>query len=190
MSTAHPPALAPGIVPPQRIDLGDLVVRRWETTDLGAQLAAINASFEHLHPWMAWLPTPRTADEQREFNEVASSGWPPPDGNFGYGIFDSEGVLLGAIGLHDRVGPATLEIGYWCHIAHTGHGVITRAAAALTEVALGLAGIERVQICCDAANERSAAVPRRLGYRLARIEAREVDAPAQSGRGLVFVQSG
>ncbi|NUP29461.1 MAG: GNAT family N-acetyltransferase [Nocardia sp.] len=187
MSTAYPPALSPGIVPPQRFDLGDLVVRRWETGDITAQLEAINASFEHLHPWMAWLPAPRTADEQRAYNDVASTNWPPPDGHFGYGIFDSDGVLLGAAGLHDQVGPATLEIGYWCHIAHTGRGVITRAAAALTEVALRLPGIEQVQIRCDAANERSAAVARRLGYRLERIVARAPSTPAESGHGLVFV---
>ncbi|MGW5382428.1 GNAT family N-acetyltransferase [Nocardia sp. NPDC003963] len=186
MTTEHLPALAPGIVPPQRIDLGDLLVRRWEAADITAQLEAINTSFDHLHPWMPWLPTPRTFDEQRAYNDAAT-GWPPSDGQFGFGIFDSDGVLLGAIGLHDRVGPATLEIGYWCHISHTGRGVITRAVAALTEVALRLPGIEQVQIRCDATNERSAAVPRRLGYRLACTEPRAVSAPADSGQGLLFV---
>ncbi|MEU1520826.1 GNAT family N-acetyltransferase [Nocardia rhamnosiphila] len=190
MSTADPPALAPGIVPPERIDLGDLVVRRWETGDLTAQCEAINASFDHLHPWMPWLPTPRTLEEQRVFNDIAATGWPPAGGDFGYGIFDTEGTLLGAVGLHDRVGPAALEIGYWCHIAYTGRGIITRAVAALTDAALRLPGIEQVQIRCDAANERSAAVPRRLGYRLDRTEVREVSAPAETGHGLVFVTGG
>lgn len=187
VSTTHPPALAPGIVPPRRIDLGDLVVRRWKTGDLTAQCEAINASFDHLHPWMPWLPTPRTQEEQRVFNDIAATGWPSADGDFGYGIFDSEGTLLGAVGLHDRVGPAALEIGYWCHIAYTGRGIITRAVAALTDAALRLPGIEQVQIRCDAANERSAAVPRRLGYRLDRTETRAVNAPAETGHGLVFV---
>lgn len=183
MSTAHPPALAPGVVPPQRIDLGDLVVRRWKTGDLTAQCEAINTSFAHLHPWMPWLPTPRTPAEQRLFNDIAATGWPTADGDFGYGIFDSEGTLLGAVGLHDRVGSAVLEIGYWCHIAYTGRGIITRAVAALTDAALRLPGIEQVQIRCDAANERSAAVPRRLGFRLDRTETREVSAPAKPGAG-------
>ncbi|MET8795906.1 hypothetical protein ABZV91_05515 [Nocardia sp. NPDC004568] len=80
MDTTHPPALAPGIVPPQRFDLGDLVVRRWETGDPAAQCEAVNASFDHLCPWMPWLPAPRTTEEQRAFNDVACIGWPHATG--------------------------------------------------------------------------------------------------------------
>lgn len=95
--------------------------------------------------------------------------------------------MLGAIGLHDRIGPAALEITYWCRVTHVGHGVITRSATVLTEIAFSLPGIDRVEIRCDAANLRSAAVPRRLGYRLDRIEPRERRAPADSGRALLWV---
>ncbi|MEZ0096298.1 hypothetical protein [Streptacidiphilus sp. EB129] len=38
------------------------------------------------------------------------------------------------------------------------------------------------------ANVRSAAVPRRLGYRLDRIEGDGVKAPAESGRGMVWIK--
>ncbi|WP_406274304.1 GNAT family N-acetyltransferase [Nocardia sp. NBC_00881] len=187
MESGLPPALAPEVAAPPRIDLGDILIRRWQSQDLVAQFEAITASFEHLHAWMPWLAEPRTLDQQREFNEVATASWPTADGDFNYGIFDSRGTLLGAIGLHDRVGSATLEIGYWCHIMHTGRGVITRSAAALTETALSLSGISRVEIHCDAANTRSSAVPRRIGYRLDRIVPREQRAPAESGRGMVWV---
>ncbi|MEU7765459.1 GNAT family N-acetyltransferase [Nocardia sp. NPDC049190] len=186
METGLPRALAPDVAPPVRADLGDILIRRWTSQDLVAQFEAITASFDHLHAWMPWLTEPRTLDQQREFNQAASANWPTDEG-FNYGIFDSRGTLLGAIGLHDRVGPATLEIGYWCHIAHTGRGVITRSAAKLTETALSLPGISRVEIRCDAANTRSSAVPRRLGYRLDRIVPREQRAPAESGRGMVWV---
>lgn len=116
-----------------------------------------------------------------------ATSWPSADGSCHYGIFDAEGTLLGAIGLHDRVGPRTLELGYWCHVSHTGRGVITRAADALTRIALTLPGIDRIEIHCDEANIRSAAVPRRLGYRLDRVEPREVRAPAETGRGMFWV---
>ncbi|WP_328394710.1 GNAT family N-acetyltransferase [Nocardia sp. NBC_00416] len=188
MSTAYPPTLAPGIAPPRRLKLGDLVVRGWETGDITAQLEAINASFDHLHPWMPWLPAPRTADEQRAANEAATAGWPPTEGDFHFGVFDTAGPLLGGVGLHDRVGPGVLEIGYWCHAAHTGRGIITRSVAALTDAALRLPGVEYVQIRCDAANVPSAAVPRRLGYRLTGMEQRERCAPAQTGRGMVWTK--
>jgi RimJ/RimL family protein N-acetyltransferase len=187
MEAEQPAALAPGVAPPERIELGELVLRRWQPEDLLARFAAITASFDHIHPWMDWAAEPPTLDQQRAFGEATAAGWPSRDGSFNYGIFDTAGAVLGAIGLHDRIGPRTLEIGYWCHVEHTGRGVITRSAAALTRIALALPGIDRVEIHCDEANVNSAAVPRRLGYRLDRIEPREARAPAESGRDLFWV---
>ncbi|MGK8523961.1 GNAT family N-acetyltransferase [Nocardia asteroides] len=181
-------ALAPGVGPPQRIEVGELLLRRWRPEDVLPRLAAINASFAAIHPWMDWLAEPATLESQRAFGRETDESWPSAAGSFGYGIFDADGNVLGAIGLHDRLGSRALELGYWCHTAYTGRGVITRSAAALTEIALALPGIDRVEIHCDEANVRSAAVARRLGYRLDRIEPRERRAPAESGRGMYWVQ--
>ncbi len=128
MDTARPAVLTPQVAPPERIDLGDLVIRRWQRGDAEAQFQAIEASYEELHTWMPWLPERRTRAHQREFIEAAVANW-PAEGNCNYGIFDPAGTLLGSLGLHDRVGPATLEIGYWCHTGYTGRGVITRSVA-------------------------------------------------------------
>jgi RimJ/RimL family protein N-acetyltransferase len=49
--------------------------------------------------------------------------------------------------------------------------------------------IEEVDIHCDEANLASAAIPRRLGFRLAQIVDDEVDAPAESGRTMKWVMS-
>lgn len=187
MDTARPAVLTSQVAPPERIDLGDLVIRRWQRGDSEAQFQAIEASYEELHTWMPWLPERRTRERQREFIEAAVADW-PAEGNCNYGIFDSAGTLLGSLGLYDRVGPATLGIGYWCHTGYTGRGVITRSVAALAAIALALPGVERIEIHCDAANVRSAAVPRRLGWRLDRTEPRERHAPGESGRGMVWAR--
>ncbi len=165
-----------------------MTIRRWQPDDLVPRFEAIVASFEHLNPWMRWLAEPPTLDHQRAYGEAVATSWPTRGGDFAYGIFDPNGTVLGAIGLHDRIGPAALEITYWCHVAHVGRDVITRSATVLTEIALSLPGIDRVEIRCDAANLRSAAVPRRLGYRLDRTEPRERRAPADSGRALFWVK--
>ncbi|HZP52153.1 GNAT family N-acetyltransferase [Actinocrinis sp.] len=183
-----PPALAPDVGPPERIEVEGLVLRRWTSDDLQARFEAISASYEHLHAWMDWIPEPPTLEGQRAWDELRGVGWLGED-SFNYGIFDAaDGTVLGAIGAHDRLGPGALEIGYWCHVAHTGKGVITRAARALTRILLELDGIERVEIHCDEANTRSAAVPRRLGYRLDRIEDDGIHAPNESGRGMVWIK--
>ncbi|MGX1810937.1 GNAT family N-acetyltransferase [Nocardia sp. NPDC055321] len=188
MDVESSPALAPGVGPPQRIELQDLLIRRWRPEDLRARFEAITKSYEHIHPWMDWLAEPTTLERQRAFGEVVAASWPTGDRGFNYGIFGSDGTLLGAIGLHDRLGPAAVEIGYWCHTEHTGRGVMTRSAGALTECALALPGIDRVEIHCDEANHRSAAVARKLGYRLDRVAPREKRAPAESGRGMYWIK--
>lgn len=183
-----PLALAPGVAPPERIEVDGLVLRRWRPEDLQARFEAINASYEHLHAWMDWIPEPPTLEGQRAWDELRGEGWPDKTG-CPYGIFDAaDGGVLGSMGVHDRIGPGGLEIGYWCHVAHTGKGVITRAARELTPILLDLDGIERVEIHCDEANTRSAAVPRRLGYRLDRIEDDGIHAPNESGRGMVWIK--
>jgi RimJ/RimL family protein N-acetyltransferase len=47
--------------------------------------------------------------------------------------------------------------------------------------------IEEVHIHCDEANVASAAVPHRLGFRLARVVDDEVTAPAEVGRRMEWV---
>ena len=72
----------------------------------------------------------------------------------------------------------------------TGRGIVSAAARALTTVALAIDGVTRVEIHCDEANERSAAVARRLGYRLDRIEVDHVSAPGDLGRSMIWVWAG
>ena len=102
------------------------------------------------------------------------------DRNFAIVDDAATGEQLGGCGLHDRIGPDGREIGYWLVADATGRGIVTAAARALTELALAMDGVTRVEIHCDEANVRSAAVARRLGYRLDRIELDPSRRPATS----------
>jgi RimJ/RimL family protein N-acetyltransferase len=98
------------------------------------------------------------------------------------GILLADGTVIGGTGLHRRAGPDTVEIGYWLHVDHTGHGYATEAAAALTDAAFDLPGIEHVEIHHDAANLASGRVPERLGYTCVGEIAPPADAaPGESG---------
>lgn len=108
--------------------------------------------------------------------------------DYTYSVFAvGDGALAGSIGLHRRVGDGGIEIGYWIAEGAIGRGYATAAAAALTSVALTLPGVERVEIHCDEANAASAAIPRKLGYRLERMEAHEPEAPGEKGRRMIWV---
>ena len=64
-----------------------------------------------------------------------------------------------------------------------------RHRQALTTVAFGLVGVERVVIRCDVSNAPSAAVPRKLGFTLHGTEAAPIKAPAETGTFLVWIRT-
>ena len=144
-----------------------MVLRCWEPGDARRFRSALRANREHIG---AWIPPARdepsepAAIEERlaRFRSEFRSGV-----GFVYGLFDpSETEVLGEAGLMPRRGPGTLEVGYWIHIDHVGRGLATEATRALTAAGLALPEVDRIEIHCDPANAPSAAVPRKLGYRL------------------------
>ena len=174
---------------PERLELdGGIVVRRYVEEDIPGLVDVVNANLAHLAPWMPWAQEPATIESQMQFFRDIDKQW-DEGSNFVYGVFDASGRVVGGSGYHVRNGRGALEIGYWLAADAVGQGLMTRVAAALTEAAATVPGVTRVEIHCDAANVRSAAIPERLGYALVRVEEREIAAPAESGRHLIFSTS-
>ncbi len=148
--------------PPDLIDAGPAILRRWRTGDLEAAADAVLASLDHLRPWMPWAVDFSRAS-QAEFLAGAERDWESGVA-YNYAML-VDGAVAGSSGLMARIGPGCLEIGYWVHQAYTRRGLATAAAAALTEQAFALPGIDRVQIVHDELNVASAGVPRKLGFR-------------------------
>lgn len=174
------------VAPPERIDAGRLRLRRWRVADAELVTRLVVENLDHLRPWMPWAQTTPTVEEERGFLERVHRGWEART-DFGYAAALPSGEHIGGFGLHTRQGPGTLEIGYWIAAAHTGRGHATAASRALTGAALALPGIDRVEIRCDEANRASAAVPRKLGYRLIEVIDRPSAAPGETGRGMIWV---
>jgi RimJ/RimL family protein N-acetyltransferase len=151
--------------PAYRIHTPRLVLRCWNPADAPLLHQAIIESLEHLRPWMPWVKNEPEPLDERVQRLRRMRGEFDLGQDFVYGIFDpEERRALGGTGLHTRVGEGAREIGYWIHAHHIGQGYATEAAAALTRVAFEVDGVDRVEIHCDPANVRSAAVPRKLGY--------------------------
>jgi RimJ/RimL family protein N-acetyltransferase len=141
------------------------VLRCWEPADAEALNAAIDASLEHLRPWMPWA-NDEPADLQARIERLRSwRGQFDLGQDFVYGVFSlDEREVLGSSGLHTRAGEGAREIGYWIHVNHINQGLATEVAAALTSVAFEIEAVVRVEIHCDPRNLRSAAVARKLGF--------------------------
>jgi RimJ/RimL family protein N-acetyltransferase len=154
----HPP-------PPYRIRTERLTLRCWEPGDAPLLKDAVDTSLDHLRPWMPWAaeepkPVEEKADLLRTFR-----GRFDLDEDFVYGIFaPDEQEVIGGSGLHTRVGPRALEIGYWIRASRTGNGYAREATAALAKAAFRVCAVDRVEIRIDPANEASLRVPRALGF--------------------------
>jgi RimJ/RimL family protein N-acetyltransferase len=176
--------------PPEQVDAepSGLVLTRARPPDADQLMAAINASLDHLRPWMPWAGRAATEESMGAFLAGAATAW-EAHREFVYLMREPEGSeVLGCISLHARLGPGALEIGYWVHVDHTRRGLVTAAASALTSTAFSLGPVESVEIHCDAANRPSAAVPRRLGFALVRTDTRPPTAPGETDTQLVWVR--
>jgi RimJ/RimL family protein N-acetyltransferase len=151
--------------PAYRIETHRLVMRCWNPEDAPMLVTAIEASLEHLLPWMDWAEQePESlevkAEKLRRFRGAFDLGQ-----DFTYGIFSrDEKEVIGGAGLLTRLGEGVREIGYWIHKDRLRQGLATETAAALTKVAFEVAQVQRVEMHFDPNNVASLAVPRKLGY--------------------------
>jgi RimJ/RimL family protein N-acetyltransferase len=175
------------LTPPERLDAGIVVLRRSGVDDAEGIADAIQASLAHLRPWMSWATRAATSvrTQQARLRQVAES-WERGTEFIYVALTPDEEQLVGSFGLHQRSAPGILEIGYWLHVDHCGKGYALAASRALTETGFALPGITRMEIRCDQANLRSAAVPRKLGYRLDRVEPRQPCAPGEAGQLMIW----
>jgi len=172
--------------PPETLSRGQVSLRRWRPEDAAALLAAVIESQGDLRPWMPWADR---YDEQSAagYLRECQAQWASGDA-YAYAIIVDD-QIVGSAGLHNRVGEGGLEIGYWVHSDWTGRGIATDATAALTDAALALPGINRVEIYHDAANAASGRIPAKLGYaRLGERPPRNLwpPAPGESGIDVVW----
>src|SRR3954469_18735501 len=165
---------------PARIETERLGLRTSTPADAGALANAVTESIEHLRPWMPWIGfEPVALEDRQKLIAEWDTKWQAKEDAV-YGVFHN-GVVVGGTGLHRRIGPRALEIGYWIHVDHVRQGFATELSAALTDVAFALDGIDRVEIHHDKDNVASEGVPRALGYRFTGDVASAIAAPSESG---------
>jgi len=173
--------------PPEEITAPPIVIRRYGGDELESLIETVKSSLDHLRPWMPWAWAEPLEPSLTAFLTGAVEDF-DRGGNFNYALWDSARLsFVGGAGLHPRLGPGRLEIGYWVRVGWLRRGVASAAARALTSAAFQLPGIDEVHIRCDEANVASAGVPRNLGFRLLRTVEDDVDAPGEVGRRMEWL---
>ena len=166
--------------PPDQLVHASIVLRRWREADADLCLQLVSESLEHLRPWMPWAASNYGPAEATGYMQQCEKDWAAGTA-FQYLILAS-GQPAGSAGLMARIGDGGMEIGYWVHPGFTGRGVATSAAAALTEAAFALPGVDHVEIHHDVLNLASGRVPEKLGFSpVGTVAARFTPAPGDSG---------
>ncbi len=120
---------------------------------------------EYLRRWLPWVDKTHSVDDVEAFIKMALEQFAENQG-FAAGIFRGP-ECLGTIGFH-RIDWANkkVELGYWLEEASQGKGIITNACRAAIDHAFDEWRMIRVEIHCATSNEKSCAIPKRLGFQL------------------------
>ena len=167
---AMPPGERPS-PPPVPIEIPDdvcgprVLLRPLRPEDAPAAWEAIEESRRHLAPWMPWVHTLQSVDDERVAIIEMRARWTLRE-DLGVGIFDrATGRYLGGSGFN-RINwdLRIFEIGYWIRATAEGRGYVTEAVQLLTRLAFDRLGANRVEVYVDPRNVRSVNVPELLGF--------------------------
>jgi ribosomal-protein-serine acetyltransferase len=154
--------------PPSRVVYRDgarhLELRPWAFADVDALIAAIDQSNPELRRFMPWAHGEATREGYYTLvAKFQADYWAGRE--YVLGMFSERAEVLGGIGLHPRVplNPAGLEVGYWCHSAHSGRGWTSLATRMLVALAFDRFGCDRFQVIYDEANVGSRRVIEKCG---------------------------
>jgi ribosomal-protein-serine acetyltransferase len=137
-------------------------LRLLEEADIEELFAVVEANRAYLAQWMPWAEN-QTLDGTLEFIRTSRKQLGDNQG-FQAAIIEDD-AIVGVLGYHrlDWEHLAT-SVGYWIAERSQGNGTVTRATAGLVDHAFGVWKLNRVQIQAAVSNERSRAIPERLGF--------------------------
>ncbi|UXH77544.1 GNAT family N-acetyltransferase [Roseateles amylovorans] len=131
----------------------------------------VNASLEHLRPWMPWAQERPTVEQSEAIVRRMKAQFLTRE-HLAYFLYERDadglrGSLIGGAGLVrlDWL-LRRFEIGYWLAPTATGRGLASQAVQALSRLAFGALRARRVEIRTDARNHASRAVALRCGFQL------------------------
>ncbi|BCM89864.1 ribosomal-protein-serine acetyltransferase [Abditibacteriota bacterium] len=133
--------------------------------EIGPEInAVICASWSELRVWMPWAKILPTQEDSQMHARQTKWKWNNRS-EFEFALrLRSSRRLIGRCGMHTidpNVGRA--EIGYWIDSRWSGYGLMNEAVARLIAFADEI-GFQRLEIRCDARNQRSSNIARRLGF--------------------------
>ena len=119
---------------------------------------------DYLRQWLPWLDSIKRVEDTRVFIQAGQAQSAQNNGT--QLAIRVRHTIVGIVGHHqidwrNRIA----SLGYWVGEAHQGRGVVTAACRSLVSHAFDEARLNRVEIRCAVGNQKSRAIPQRLGFR-------------------------
>jgi ribosomal-protein-serine acetyltransferase len=142
---------------------GGCNLRLFEESDAAELARVVAANRAHLAQWLPWARMRSGPEELLEW--IRRTRQQIADNNGFQAAIVADGEIVGVVGFHsvDWHHRAT-SIGYWLAQDRQGRGTMTEAVRGLTAHAFDVWRLQRVEIRAAIGNDRSAAIPRRLGF--------------------------
>ena len=152
---------------PDSFDTERLTIRAPRPGDAPEIVQAVIESREELLPWMPWAKDIPTVPASEARIRRAAARWMAREDLLLHVYLKGTDAFVMGSGLH-RINWETgkFEIGYWVRTKFSSQGYVAEAVNGITDFAFAHLKANRVEIRCDAQNERSAAVARRCGFLL------------------------
>jgi len=147
------------------LDVGQgLHIRLLEEKDATELFHLIDENRNMLRDWTPWVDTTRKEEDTANFIRSALGQYKECTGLHA-GIWQDD-RLAGGIGyVRMDVNNRRAMIGYWLAGPCRGKGLVTRATAAMTDIAFNKLLMNKVEIYCAVDNLKSRAIPERLGFK-------------------------
>lgn len=126
---------------------------------------AVHANRAHLGKWLNWVAATTTPEHSLEFIMKSADDVRDQKG-MAMGIY-LDGKIVGGVGMHQwNHDLKTAQVGYWIGSEYEGKGIVSKSLSALIDFLFKQVGLAKLELHYVAANERSAAVAKRLGFRI------------------------
>ena len=127
--------------------------------------SVVIANLPRLKPWMPWAVDDYSVEHCRHWIQKTIADF-ATDGRFN-AVIVQRGEIAGTIGFHNLdTRNRSAEIGYWIAGSFEGRGIITRCCRVVINHLFETMKLNRIQINCNVENQRSRAIPERLGFKL------------------------
>jgi ribosomal-protein-serine acetyltransferase len=138
-------------------------LRLFELHDAEELFAVVQRNRAYLRQWLPWVDFTESAEDVRRFLQRAHNQYEANQGPQAAIIID--GRIAGSVGCHPiDWANKHCSIGYWLDADRQGRGLMTKCCEALLDYLFDDLALHRVTIQCGTGNQRSCAIPGRLGF--------------------------